>query len=85
MRHRAKTETAAPKGHSLRHRHRTAVTTTPSGETSGLLLGVLLVAQLMVILDITAVNIALPSLARDEETGMISGPVSYTHLTLPTN
>ena len=32
---------------------------------NGLLLLVLLVAQLMVILDITAVNIALPSLARD--------------------
>src|SRR6476619_7249483 len=36
----------------------------PSGR-NGLLLFVLLVAQLMVILDITAVNIALPSLAKD--------------------
>jgi EmrB/QacA subfamily drug resistance transporter len=35
------------------------------GTTNGLLLFVLLVAQLMVILDITAVNIALPSLAGD--------------------
>ena len=34
------------------------------GSKSGVLLFVLLVAQLMVILDITAVNIALPSLAR---------------------
>src|SRR5580765_6250531 len=40
------------------------------------LLGVLLIAQLMVILDITAVNIALPSLARDLE---LSGSmVSWT-------
>ena len=40
------------------------------------LLGVLLVAQLMVILDITAVNIALPSLSRDLE---ISGSsISWT-------
>src|SRR5918995_3125590 len=35
------------------------------GRRSGMLLPVLLVAQLMVILDITAVNIALPSLAAD--------------------
>ena len=43
-------------------------TTTPkraTGQKSGLLLFVLLIAQLMVILDITAVNIALPSLAND--------------------
>ena len=33
----------------------------------GVLLGVLSIAQLMVILDITAVNIALPSLATDLE------------------
>ncbi len=38
---------------------------THSDKTGGALLGVLLVAQLMVILDITAVNIALPSLAKD--------------------
>src|SRR5688572_9653774 len=37
----------------------------PTSRNSGLLLFVLLVAQLMVILDITAVNIALPSLAGD--------------------
>src|ERR1700704_3689851 len=35
------------------------------GKAGGALLGALLVAQLMVILDITAVNIALPSLAND--------------------
>src|SRR5512134_3170074 len=37
----------------------------PSSKKSGALLFVLLIAQLMVILDITAVNIALPSLAGD--------------------
>jgi EmrB/QacA subfamily drug resistance transporter len=49
----------------------------PPHSRAGLaLLGVLLVAQLMVILDITAVNIALPSLARDLE---LSGSmVSWT-------
>ena len=36
-----------------------------AGHARGLLLPVLLVAQLMVILDITAVNIALPSVAGD--------------------
>ena len=41
-----------------------------------LLLGVLLVAQLMVILDITAVNIALPSLARDMQ--LSGSTVSWT-------
>src|SRR5215208_4349615 len=46
------------------------------GGSKLVLLAVLLVAQLMVILDITAVNIALPSLARDLE---ISGSnVSWT-------
>jgi EmrB/QacA subfamily drug resistance transporter len=38
---------------------------TAGGTRNGLLLFVLLIAQLMVILDITAVNIALPSLAGD--------------------
>ena len=46
------------------HRHTTA-SPTPAGKKSGALLFVLLIAQLMVILDITAVNIALPSLAGD--------------------
>ena len=42
-----------------------AAAPTRTGKKSGLLLFVLLIAQLMVILDITAVNIALPSLAGD--------------------
>ncbi len=42
-----------------------APTTSRAGKSRGVLLLVLLVAQLMVILDITAVNIALPSLAKD--------------------
>jgi EmrB/QacA subfamily drug resistance transporter len=45
------------------HRHKTAPAA--PNDTSGLLLFVLLIAQLMVILDITAVNIALPSVAAD--------------------
>ena len=45
--------------HGLRHQH------DDSGKKNGVLLFVLLIAQLMVILDITAVNIALPSLASD--------------------
>src|SRR6185503_7622071 len=40
-------------------------TKTATAKGRGVLLFVLLIAQLMVILDITAVNIALPSLARD--------------------
>ncbi len=51
MLHRSKSSTA---GHH-----------SPSGNKSGALLVVLLIAQLMAILDITAVNIALPSLAGD--------------------
>jgi EmrB/QacA subfamily drug resistance transporter len=65
MRHGSKPDSATPKGHSPRHRHGTAGTDAPSTGKSGLLLVVLLIAQLMVILDITAVNIALPSLAGD--------------------
>ena len=51
------------KSHS-RHSHTAEGHTMPSRKNAALLL-VLLVAQLMVILDITAVNIALPSLAQD--------------------
>src|SRR6476469_10513946 len=47
-----------------RHSHLAEGHATPSRKNAALLL-VLLVAQLMVILDITAVNIALPSLAKD--------------------
>ncbi|MGE5689593.1 MAG: MFS transporter [Pseudomonadota bacterium] len=57
--------TAAPKAHGLRHRHGAAHPDAAAGPRSAALLFVLLVAQLMVILDITAVNIALPSLAGD--------------------
>ena len=48
-----------------RHAHRPSGSASPVGNGRGVLLVVLLIAQLMVILDITAVNIALPSLARD--------------------
>ena len=47
-----------------------------AGSAKHMLLPVLLVAQLMVILDITAVNIALPSLARDLE--ISGGSISWT-------
>jgi EmrB/QacA subfamily drug resistance transporter len=59
--------------HRLRHGH---ASTEGGGGSKLVLLAVLLVAQLMVILDITAVNIALPSLARDLD---ISGSsISWT-------
>ena len=45
------------------HDHHSSKATSTAGHSRAVLLGVLLVAQLMVILDITAVNIALPSLA----------------------
>src|SRR5215216_4570680 len=58
--------TATPsKSHALPHRHGAHGGAAAPGKRSGLLLFVLLIAQLMVILDITAVNIALPSLATD--------------------
>ncbi len=50
--------------------------TSTAGHSRAVLLGVLLVAQLMVILDITAVNIALPSLARDLQ--LSGATVSWT-------
>jgi EmrB/QacA subfamily drug resistance transporter len=66
MSHRSKSATETPtRGHGLRHRHGTPSLDAPKGKKTGLLLFVLLIAQLMVILDITAVNIALPSLAGD--------------------
>ena len=49
---------------------------TPAGTGGGLLLSVLLVAQLMVILDITAVNVALPSLAQDLQ--LTGSSISWT-------
>ena len=49
-------------GHRFRQGH---ASTESVGGSKLVLLAVLLVAQLMVILDITAVNIALPNMARD--------------------
>ena len=51
--------------HESRPRRRADIPTPRAAKKSGALLFVLLIAQLMVILDITAVNIALPSLAAD--------------------
>src|SRR5215210_3929964 len=66
MLHRSKPAGAREKRtHGLRHRHGGHRPQAATGKESGLLLFVLLIAQLMVILDITAVNIALPSLASD--------------------
>jgi EmrB/QacA subfamily drug resistance transporter len=48
--------------------HYPSATSSPTGSRRGLL-GILLVAQLMVILDISAVNVALPDLARDLNIG----------------
>ena len=57
--------------------HRTATTTGPTqSKKRGTLLFVLLIAQLMVILDITAVNIALPSIAGDLE--LTGSSISWT-------
>jgi EmrB/QacA subfamily drug resistance transporter len=59
------------------HRRKTHIQPeAPSGKGSGLLLFVLLIAQLMVILDITAVNIALPSLAADLD--LTGSSISWT-------
>ncbi|MFL6036740.1 MAG: MFS transporter [Gaiellaceae bacterium] len=71
--------TAAPE-HSTapgrRHEHRRSSSKSPSGKSGGVLLFVLLIAQLMVILDITAVNVALPSLAKDLE--LSGSQISWT-------
>jgi EmrB/QacA subfamily drug resistance transporter len=63
--------------HENRHHHRprSSGKGAQNGKTTALLL-VLLVAQLMVILDITAVNIALPSLAKDLE--LTGSQISWT-------
>ena len=66
MHHGRKTGTAThPTSHNLRPRHRHDDSEARGGKAGGVLLGVILVAQLMVILDITAVNIAMPSIAND--------------------
>src|SRR5207344_2230120 len=77
MMHGSKSATATPKrARGLHHRHGASRPELATSKKSGLLLFVLLIAQLMVILDITAVNIALPSLARDLD---ISGSsISWT-------
>ena len=62
-----------PDGHS-RHGHGDSAESTTSPVRW--LLPVLLIAQLMVILDITAVNIALPSLSRD--LGISGASISWT-------
>ncbi len=63
--------------HSSPHQSNTGAVAAPSQSRMRLgLLGVLLVAQLMVILDITAVNIALPSLAADLQ--LSGSTVSWT-------
>jgi EmrB/QacA subfamily drug resistance transporter len=61
----------------MQHRRHTHIhPKTNTGKGSGLLLFVLLIAQLMVILDITAVNIALPSLAADLD--LTGSSISWT-------
>ncbi len=57
--------TAAAATPPHRHGHGASAAVSTAGKGRGVLLFVLLIAQLMVILDITAVNIALPSLAED--------------------
>src|SRR5918994_2289910 len=74
MLHRSKSPATPKRTHGHRHGgHRPEAAT---GKKSGLLLFVLLVAQLMVILDITAVNIALPSLAGDLD--LTGSAISWT-------
>jgi EmrB/QacA subfamily drug resistance transporter len=65
-----------PRGHGLDHQRDAVGTEVAKGRHNGLLLLVLLIAQLMVILDITAVNIALPSLAADLD--LTGSSISWT-------
>jgi len=58
------------------HQHRPSGSKSPVGKDGGVLLFVLLIAQMMVILDITAVNIALPSLAKDLQ--LTGSDISWT-------
>src|SRR4051794_37196348 len=62
----------------MHHHHHTTRTVRPdnSKHTGGWLLAILLVAQLMVILDITAVNIAMPNIAHD--LGISGTSISWT-------
>jgi len=66
MHHGTKTALPPPATAGRRLEHRHSGSESPAGKGGGgVLLFVVLIAQLMVILDITAVNIALPSLAKD--------------------
>jgi EmrB/QacA subfamily drug resistance transporter len=77
LHHGRKTATATPATRpSRRHEHRPSGSESPAGKSGGVLLFVVLIAQLMVILDITAVNIALPSLAKDLQ--LTGSSVSWT-------
>src|SRR5438128_6611229 len=77
MHHGRKTSTAAvATTPGRRHEHRASGPESPAGKGRGVLLFVLLIAQLMVILDITAVNIALPSLASDLQ--LTGSDISWT-------
>jgi EmrB/QacA subfamily drug resistance transporter len=76
MRHGSTPTIETPRGHGLDHQHDAVATDVGKGRHNGLLLLVLLIAQLMVILDITAVNIALPSLAADLD--LTGSSISWT-------
>ena len=76
MRHGSTQTIETPSGHGLDHQRDAAGTEVAKGRHNGLLLLVLLIAQLMVILDITAVNIALPSLAADLD--LTGSSISWT-------
>ena len=65
MHHGRKTATATPETPTVTPPASTRQLRVAGRQGRGVLLVVLLIAQLMVILDITAVNIALPSLAKD--------------------
>jgi EmrB/QacA subfamily drug resistance transporter len=79
MHHKAPKLNSAPAGTASPAEHRFRLGHAPTRSVSRskrLLLPLLLVAQLMVILDITAVNIALPTLARDLD--ISGGSISWT-------
>jgi EmrB/QacA subfamily drug resistance transporter len=69
------TETTAP-APARHHGHGRTGSEPAGGKGRGVLLFVLLIAQLMVILDITAVNIALPTLAKDLQ--LTGSSISWT-------
>src|SRR4051795_9792412 len=56
--------------------HRRHPTTSATAPSRAILLGVLAVAQLMVILDISAVNVALPDMSSD--LGLARGDIGWT-------